>query len=168
MYLTEVVHAAELISVHICNLPEDFNDRMRDILGNVSDAVPPNQSINSNHIEQLRYIRRYIINQEEKDIINSWIGLLTDFVQAEVLSGQRSSSVNSCIQLSNNYDILGTSVPPNLTRTSSSASTKSSTEASTGAIKGRGLGTQYSWNPPAAKNSNSSECSSTSNVFIQQ
>lgn len=99
MYLAEVVNAAELISVHISSLPENFNDRMRDILGNVSDTVPPNQSINSNHIDQLRYIRRYIINQEEKDIINSWIGLLTDFVQAEVFSGQRSSSVNSCIQL---------------------------------------------------------------------
>ena len=91
MYLAEIVHAAELISVHISGLPEDFNETMRDILGYVSDTVPPKQSINTNHIEQLRYIRKHIINQEEKDTINSWIGLLTDFVQAEVLNGQRSS-----------------------------------------------------------------------------
>jgi hypothetical protein len=99
VYLAEVVHAAELISVHISGLPEHFNDRMRDILGYVSDTVPPKQSINTNHIEQLRYIRKHIMNQEEKGIINSWIGLLTDFVQAEVLGGQRSSSVNSSIQI---------------------------------------------------------------------
>ena len=67
-------------------------------------------------------------------------------------------------------DIVGTSIPPNLLRTSTSASTKSSTKASTGGKEGRGLVTKYSWNPPAApvaENSYSSECSSTSNVFIK-
>ncbi len=55
-------------------------------------------------------------------------------------------------------DIVGgTSVPPNLLRTSSSTSTKSSTEASTGAFEGRGLGTQYSWNPTATAAKKASE-----------
>ncbi len=52
-------------------------------------------------------------------------------------------------------DIVGTSIPPNLLRTSTSASTKSSTKASTGGKEGRGLVTKYSWNPPAAENSSS-------------
>ncbi len=52
-------------------------------------------------------------------------------------------------------DFVGTSIPPNLLRTSTSASTKSSTKASTGGKEGRGLVTKYSWNPPAAENSSS-------------
>ncbi len=68
-------------------------------------------------------------------------------------------------------DIVGTSIPPNLLRTSTSASTKSSTKASTGGNKGCVLGTKYSWNhqeDSAAEKSNTSECPSTLNVFILQ
>ena len=73
---------------------------MKDIIGDVTDRVPPKISVNSKHIEQLRYIRRHIIDiQAEKDIINSWIGQLTDYVQVDELIGQRSSSVNSSIQI---------------------------------------------------------------------
>jgi|1048.fasta_scaffold13903_4 hypothetical protein len=72
---------------------------MKDIIGDVTDRVPPKISVNSKHIEQLRYIRRHIDIQAEKDIINSWIGQLTDYVQVDELIGQRSSSVNSSIQI---------------------------------------------------------------------
>ena len=83
----------------LCCLPQDFNDRMKDIIGNVTDTVPPKISVNSNHIEQLRYIRRHIEIQAEKDIINSWIGVLTDYVPVDESIGRRSSSVNSSIHI---------------------------------------------------------------------
>ena len=83
----------------VCCLPHNFDDRMKDIIGDVTDTVPPKISVNSKHIEQLRYIRRHIDIQAEKDIINSWIGQLTDYVQVDELIGQRSSSVNSSIQI---------------------------------------------------------------------
>jgi hypothetical protein len=85
--------------VTVCCLPQNFDDRMKDIIGDVTDTVPPKISVNSKHIEQLRYIRRHIDIQAEKDIINSWIGQLTDYVQVDELMGQRSSSVNSSIQI---------------------------------------------------------------------
>jgi hypothetical protein len=53
-----------------------------------------------------------------------------------------------------------------MSRTTSSSS-QSSSKSSTGATQGRGLVTGYNWDPPAAANSNSSENSSTSIVFIQ-
>ena len=65
------------------------------------------------------------------------------------------------------FDILETSIPPNMPRTSSSWS-KSSSKSSTGATQGRGLVTGYNWGPPEAANSNSKEFSSTTQIVCIQ
>lgn len=51
-------------------LPEDFNDRMIELLGDVPKGVLPTRSINSNHIKKLRLIKMFIGCQ---DCINSWL-----------------------------------------------------------------------------------------------
>jgi hypothetical protein len=73
-YLNKVFGDVKDIDAH-AELPEDFNDCMVALLGDViEEGKPPIRSVNTSHIQQLTLIRTFV---SKKKCINSWIFELT-------------------------------------------------------------------------------------------